>query len=91
MFAPRKTTSAQKCFLVKQTILINFKNFNKMNLSNLNLAELNAQEVKDFNGGGDTFSGTALPERDVERAGKALAYAAHQIGDFFRGVWDGLK
>ncbi len=80
-----------KVFFGETKILVNFKNLNKMNLQKLNLVELETYEKRNLNGGGDTFSGTALPEKDVERAGRALAYVAHQVGDFFRGVWDGLK
>ena len=51
-----------------------------MNLENLNLVELNAQEMLSTEGGG---KGKAIIT--------AIKKAAHEIGDFFQGLYDGFN
>lgn len=63
-----------------------------MKLENLNLTELNFQEITFMNGG--DAAPVELWEKSYKYKGsmaEAIVKIAHEVGDFLRGFYDGLK
>lgn len=56
-----------------------------MNLQNLNFTELSKAELLDINGGAH------VPASDWGYFKTGVGRIAHEVGDFFRGVWAGLN
>lgn len=55
-----------------------------MNLDNLNFTELSKAELLGINGGAH------VPASEWGDFKKGVGRLAHEIGDFFRGIYDGL-
>lgn len=55
-----------------------------MNLDNLNFTELSKTELSDINGGAH------VPASEWGHFKKGVGKLAHEIGDFFRGIYDEL-
>ena len=73
-----------------------FKIFKTKKMKNLNLkdcvlVELNQKELKMFDGGDIMHKNDVVLLDRMAAIGSGIASAAHQVGDFFRGVWNGLK
>lgn len=55
-----------------------------MELKNVNLVELDSAQVLNINGGAH------VPANDWGNFKKGVGKVIHEVGDFFKGIYDGL-